>query len=162
MGWRGRLGRAAGQLALALLNATLIILIVAALSVGFALQALERVADANLERIAEHTLAAADIDPARLDARLTRIGDELEALRTTIAERRLADDALGPSLDQLEDQLAEIAQLLRNLRDIEISIAPSTLEGLEAAASALLSRIAATASAIRGETEPAGSSDPRP
>lgn len=168
MAWKGRLGRAVGHLALALINATLILVILAALSVGFALRGLENLAEAKLQRIAERSLAAADIDPVRLEAGLTRIGDELAALRTTIAEGGLGDGTIRPALQRLQAQLAEITTLLRNMRDIEIRVDPATLDQLQRIAADLLTRLTKLAASIRGTApgsdgaNPVADGPPRP
>lgn len=81
----GRLSRAAGQLVLALLNATLILVVVGLLLAWNLAR--------TVERVTETAVAAATEQITPLADEISGVQDQLSELRGELAELRLADDA---------------------------------------------------------------------
>lgn len=141
-----RLGRTLGNIALALLNATLILAIVCLWLAWGALSAAERVS----ENLGE---AARTVVPLR--AEIVSLTDEIAAARADLAERRVEgarDTAmLEARIAGVEAQLAELTAAVREVGGdpealIDAAVA-SAFEGLGETVADILSALRATPSA---------------
>ncbi|MEM9222352.1 MAG: hypothetical protein AAGB11_08120 [Pseudomonadota bacterium] len=137
MSFGGRLGKAVGNIFLALINATLILVILAAIAVGYAVRSIDEFASTGARGIAQQALSAADIDPNRLEDNLTGIKDELASLRQVLAQRT-DDGQANARLDDIDNRLREVHSKLGELTEIEITIEPATLSAVEQAVSTVL------------------------
>ncbi|MEM8854302.1 MAG: hypothetical protein AAGD34_11425 [Pseudomonadota bacterium] len=147
----GRLGTALKSLILALLNASIILIILAALAVGFAVNAVHDFAQSSARDIGRSAIEGAGLDPSAIEARMAAIADDVAALRQSV-EQRAADrgegstrrlaQALAPQLDRLSERLAAVRTAIEGLSHPTVSLDPETLEGLEAIVSNALNALA--------------------
>jgi len=144
-----RIARTLGDLALALFNATLILVILAALAVGFAVNAVQRAGEEGVERATAAALRAAEIDPARLEPALEGLAAEVSALRKALADGA-PDPETAAALRMAADRLAQTRDALRALREPTVSIDQQTLLALGAIVEDALNRILGAASPAPG------------
>ncbi|MEJ8570229.1 hypothetical protein [Microbaculum marinum] len=116
-GFGARLGRAAGNLFLALINATLILFIVAAV-VGLLLIDRTRTIAADVASdVTRSAIASTGLDPADTLAELRVVSTEMVALRTALEERRTDLDERTQALAERLDALEATLQDLRGRRE---------------------------------------------
>lgn len=130
------LGRTLGQLVLALINATLILIIVAALSLGYLVDALNDAAENGAARLSAAAVDAVGLDPDALRNTISSLREEVAALRTDLTEDDGISDA--PALQRIEDQLDEISARLGQLANPTITVAPETVEAIGTTLDAVL------------------------
>ncbi|MEM8956814.1 MAG: hypothetical protein AAGC86_03270 [Pseudomonadota bacterium] len=137
-----RLSRTVGQLALALLNATLILVVVALLLAWSLARTVERVTEtavsAATEQIAELSPLADDI---------SGLQDQLREVRGQLADLRLAEDARVA--EAAEDVLARLEVLEETASDVRSELAPA-IEGLTTNPVAIIDRAVETGIAAAG------------
>lgn len=113
LGKPNRFRRALKDLSLALVNATLILTIVAALSVGWAVHAVLNVAETAAERTTVAVLSASGLKPAEWHEQLAYLNDELTALRRDCH----ANPKVAEQLSRLSTQIATIEMALTRLSE---------------------------------------------
>lgn len=114
-----RLRRLPGQFLLALLNATAILIIVAAV---LALTAVSRVEQAA-GLVTDAILAEVDVNPQQALDELRALSAEVEGLRTAIAEFEPGGGALlEPARERLEDRLDDLQAQLDGLAEARHAI----------------------------------------
>ncbi|MDX5595013.1 hypothetical protein [Pseudovibrio sp. SPO723] len=111
----GRAKRTLKDLLLALINATLVLVILAALAVGWAIYAVMDVTETAATRTASAVVSASGIKPAEWQAELRRLNDELTALRRSAN----TNPELNAKLTRISNQLGSIEQSLRTLSEPE-------------------------------------------
>lgn len=136
-----KLIKALGHLAIALINATLILVIVAALSLGYLVNAVNEATQDGAARVAEAAVAATGIEPGALREEVAQLRETVAGLRTDLANREGPGEAAA--LQRIEDELQEIATLLRGLGEPTVTVTPGTVEAVNAALSSLLARLMA-------------------
>ncbi|MTI18406.1 hypothetical protein E1162_14270 [Rhodobacteraceae bacterium RKSG542] len=113
----GTLGRTFGgtlkQLGLALLNATLILVIVAALAIGWAANSALTFSEQAAQRVTASVLAASGIQPAQWQRELGRLNTSLAALKDGSG----FNPALRGELSTISGQLKSIDQTLKAIRN---------------------------------------------
>lgn len=108
------------NLGIALLNATLLLVIVAAVSVAWAAYSLRDFASDTARDVTVSAIEAANLDPGTIVSELRNLDSEIEALRNAIEERQTdgaALAALNARLDTLERQIG----LLTNPQEWKVS-----------------------------------------
>jgi len=106
-----RLRRLPGQLALALVNATAVLVIAAAVLVIVAFNRVEHAAESLSAAVTDAVLARVEAEPARLVGRLQATAAEIADLRTALRE------GTAQRTEQLERQIAALTGTLTGLRD---------------------------------------------
>lgn len=109
-----RLRRLPGQLALALVNATVVLVIVAAILVIVAFNRVEHAAARLSTAVTDAVFARVEIEPTRLVGRLQATAAEIRDIRTGIRDIR---DGGAQRTEQLEQQIATLTETLTGLRD---------------------------------------------
>ncbi|MBD1548749.1 hypothetical protein [Roseibium aggregatum] len=129
-----RIRRLPGQLLLALINATAILVIVAAV---LAILAIDRFETAGADLAADLTVKAVSqlgMTPEALKTKLASLEEKMETIRTDLAEAKQNDD--GP----LRTQIAELNDTLTNLKAAVVKIG----DARPAVAEAAIKQIGAT------------------
>jgi hypothetical protein len=127
-----RLSRTAGKLVLALLNATLLLFIVAAI-VGIVLIGKVRTLATDVAGdVTRSAIASTGLDPAATLAELRLVSGEIVDLRTAIEERRGDLDVRTAALD---DRLKTVQATIRSLRDRKIELTDAVIDRAARAAS---------------------------
>jgi hypothetical protein len=109
-----RLRRLPGQLALALVNATVVLVIVAAILVIVALNRVEQAAGRISTAVTDAVFARVEVEPTRLAGRLQATVAEIRDIRTGIRDIR---EGGGERAEELERQIATLTETLSGLRD---------------------------------------------
>lgn len=131
------LGGALKSLGLALLNATLILVILAALAVGYAISSIRGFAASAAQETVSAAVSASGIRPSEL-------GEDLEMLSTEIAKLRadLKQGHVDPeTLQTLETQAARVEKLVQFIAEPEIRIPDSTIDNMAESLNRLLSAV---------------------
>ncbi len=108
------------SLGVALLNATLVLVIVAAISVGWAAYSVREMAVDTARNVTIAAIEAANLDPRTVISELRSLESEIEALRINVQEGQndgAALRALQARLNKLERQI----DLLTNPQDWSVS-----------------------------------------
>jgi len=109
-----RLRRLPGQLALALVNATAVLVIAAAIMVIVALNRVEHAAGRISTAVTDAVFARVEVEPTRLAGRLQATAREVRAIRTGIKDIR---EGGAQRAEELERQIAALTETLNGLRD---------------------------------------------
>lgn len=134
----GRLGRAAGNLVLALINATLILVIVAAVLGLLLIDRTRTIAADVASDVTQAAISSTGLDPSDTLAELRVISTEMIELRTAIEDKRGDVDqktaALAARLDTLEATLQSLKARKDDLAEAAIDqasiVAGNALERL--------------------------------
>jgi|GEM_PF-3084765 len=134
-----RFARALGGIVLALLNATLILVIVAAI-VGLMLVGRVRTLATDVaDDVTQAALASAGLDPAQALSQIHDLSEEVAGLRTAIAQR-------GTDIDQrveaLSARLDTVQETIEALRARKIALTDAVIARAADAASDAMSRTA--------------------
>ncbi|MEP3277891.1 MAG: hypothetical protein ABJN26_17705 [Stappiaceae bacterium] len=108
------------NLGLALLNATLVLVIVAALSAGWAAYSIKDLAKNTAREMSTAAIEAADLDPQSLVAELRVLSSEIKSLRAAISQG-VNDDKARSSLSSRLDKLEQQIGLLTNPQEWALS-----------------------------------------
>ena len=109
-----RLRRLPGQLALALINATAVLVIVAAVLVIVAFNRVEHAAGRISASVTDAVFARVRVEPARLTGRLQATATEIRDIRTGIKNIREGGTA---RVEALEQKVTTLTEMLSGLRD---------------------------------------------
>ena len=116
-GIASRLWSLPGQLLLALINATSIIVIVAAILALFAIDRIEHFAENVVATMTEAVLSKVDLPPKDVLANLRNLTAEVRALRNTVAGFKTGENpALQFEIAQLKDKLTVLNSGVERLR----------------------------------------------
>jgi uncharacterized protein YdcH (DUF465 family) len=127
-----RLARAVGGLVLALLNATLLLFIVAAILGLVLIGKVRTLATDVAGDVTSAAISSTGLDPADTLAELRLTSSEMAELRTTIAEHR---DDLDERVQALDERLAGIQAKIRVLRQQKIALTDAVIDKAANAAS---------------------------
>jgi hypothetical protein len=109
-----RLRRLPGQLALALVNATAVLVIAAAILVIVAFNRIEHAAARISTAVTDAVFARVEVEPTRLVGRLQATATGIRDIRTGI---RNIEEGGAQRIEQLERQIATLTETLSGLRD---------------------------------------------
>lgn len=127
-----RLGRTVGKLVLALLNATLLLFIVAAIAGIILVGKVRTLATDVAADVTQAAVASTGLNPADALAELRLVSTEIEALRTTIAERR---GDLDERVTALDERLDRVQTTIQSLRERKIELTDAVIDKAASAAS---------------------------
>lgn len=127
------------NLGLALLNATLILVIAAALSIGFAAYSVRDFAETTAQRAASAAVEAAGLEPGRLANAMDTLSDEVTALRRAVTEDGSSAATIA-KFATVNAQLERVRLALEQISRPEITISEETLDRISGHANKLLSR----------------------
>ena len=117
-GFSARLRRLPGQFLLALVNATAILAIVAAVLVIVAIGKVQRVAANVSATLTDAVLSRVDIDPAQFLSRLEGIEAEIGALTAALEELEAKDNSIiDPKIADLKAKLGDVEAGIDRLVD---------------------------------------------
>lgn len=113
-----RLRQLPGQLLLALLNGTAILVIVAALLALVATAKVTHLAENVAATMTDAVLSRVDVKPARVMAKLDQLTTEVQSLRSALQEQAAQGRTkLDPAIERLNDRLAELETAIGQLRE---------------------------------------------
>ena len=113
-----RLRRLPGQLLLALLNGTAILVIAAALLALAATAKVTHLAENVAATMTDAVLSRVDVKPGRVIAKIDNLTTELRSLRDALQQEKVERRAdLDPAVRQLKEKLARLEKAIENLSD---------------------------------------------
>ena len=116
-GISARLWRLPGQLLLALINATAILVIVAAILVLVAISRIEHFGANIVATMTEAVLSKLDLPPKEVLANIRELTGQVRALGDALRERKAEEGAvLGPEIAQLKESLTVLSASVDRLR----------------------------------------------
>lgn len=137
-GFGARLGSTLRNLLLALLNATLMLFILAAIC-GLLLIGQVRTLTTDItDDMARAAVSATGLDPAVALGELQGLRTEVVDLRQALAARR---EDVTPIAERLEARLDRVETLLDQIRERRIEVTDRTVEGLSEAASRFMREV---------------------
>ena len=120
---RARLRRLPRQLLLALINATAILVIVAAILAIVALSKVTHLADDVASTMTDAVLSRIDVKPKQIRANLQDVAVEVRALRRSLNQARTEGPArLDPEVAKLNDRLSTLQASIEQLRQAKLSL----------------------------------------
>ncbi len=138
VGFGARLGSTLRNLLLALLNATLMLFILAAIC-GLLLIGKVRTLTTDItDDMARAAVSATGLDPAVALGELQALRTEVVDLRQALAARR---EDVTPIAERLEARLDRVETLLDQIRERRIEVTDRTVEGLSEAASRFMREV---------------------
>lgn len=160
---RTRLGRLPGQFALALVNATAILVIVAAILALAAFVRVEQAAGNVAATMTDAVMARVDVDPEQLVANLQDVTEDLRSLKVALAEARENGTLLPETqAEQLQARLDALQTGIRQLTETRTQLFDEALAGIGNAIAtglqALRNCTPTLASAAQAKEPPASSS----
>lgn len=113
-----RLRKLPGQLLLALVNGTAILVIAASLLALVATAKVTHLAETVATTMTDAVLSRVDVKPRRVLAKLESVSADVQTLRASLAEKK-ADGiaALDPAIEQLNERLATLETSIAQLRE---------------------------------------------
>lgn len=134
-----RIGRLPGQLLLALVNATAILVIVAAV---LAILAINRFETAGANLAADLTVKAVSqlgVTPEALKTKLASLEEKMETLKDGLAQAKQNDDApLRTQIAELDDTLSELKAAVVKLGDAQPAVADAAIKQIGATVTDML------------------------
>jgi len=115
-GISARLWRLPGQLLLALINATAILVIVAAILVLVAISRIEHFGANIVTTMTEAVLSKLDLPPREVLANIRELTGQVRALGDALRERKEEGSVLGPEIAQLKESLTVLSASVDRLR----------------------------------------------
>jgi flagellar motility protein MotE (MotC chaperone) len=113
-----RLRRLPGQLLLALLNGTAILVIAAALLALAATAKVTHLAENVAATMTDAVLSRVDVKPGRVIAKIDNLTTEIRSLRDALQQEKVERRAdLDPAVRQLKEKLARLEKAIENLSD---------------------------------------------
>ncbi|MEJ2518449.1 MAG: hypothetical protein P8Y82_10960 [Methyloceanibacter sp.] len=113
-----RLRRLPGQLLLALLNGTAILVIAAALLALAATAKVTHLAENVAATMTDAVLSRVDVKPGRVIAKIDNLTTEIRSLRDALQQEKVERRAdLDPAVRQLKEKLAHLEKAIENLSD---------------------------------------------
>ena len=113
-----RLRRLPGQLLLALLNGTAILVIAAALLALAATAKVTHLAENVAATMTDAVLSRVDVKPSRVIAKIDNLTTEIRSLRDALQQEKVERRAdLDPAVRQLKEKLARLEKAIENLSD---------------------------------------------
>jgi hypothetical protein len=113
-----RLRQLPGQLLLALLNGTAILVIAAALLALAATAKVTHLAENVAATMTDAALSRVDVKPRRVIAKTDNLASEIQSLRVALQEEKAERHAeLGPAIRQMKEKLAGLERAIQNLSD---------------------------------------------
>ena len=113
-----RLRRLPGQLLLALLNGTAILVIAAALLALVATAKVTHLAENVAATMTDAVLSRVDVKPGRVIAKIDNLTTEIRSLRDALQQEKVERRAdLDPAVRQLKEKLARLEKAIENLSD---------------------------------------------
>jgi chromosome segregation ATPase len=113
-----RLRRLPGQLLLALLNGTAILVIAAALLALAATAKVTHLAENVAATMTDAVLSRVDVKPGRVIAKIDNLTTEIRSLRDALKQEKVERRAdLDPAVRQLKEKLARLEKAIENLSD---------------------------------------------
>jgi Skp family chaperone for outer membrane proteins len=117
-GISSRLRQIPGQLLLALLNGTTILVIAAALLALAATAKVTHLAENVAATMTDAVLSRVDVKPRRVIEKIDNLTSEIQALRVALQEEKAEKRAeLGPAIRQMKENLAALERAVQNLSD---------------------------------------------
>jgi chromosome segregation ATPase len=112
------LRRLPGQLLLALLNGTAILVIAAALLALAATAKVTHLAENVAATMTDAVLSRVDVKPGRVIAKIDNLTTEIRSLRDALQQEKVERRAdLDPAVRQLKEKLARLEKAIENLSD---------------------------------------------
>lgn len=131
------LGETLKALGIALLNATLILVILAALALGYAVSSIRGFAANAAQETVSAAVEASGIKPSELGSDLDMLSTEIAGLRSDLEEGNF-DPA---TLETLETQTARVEKLVQFISEPEIRIPDATIDNMADSLNRLLSAV---------------------
>jgi len=117
-GYSARLRKLPGQLLLALLNGTAVLVIVASVLALIATAKITHLANDVAATMTDAVLSRTGVKPRRLLAKLDSVSADVQALRATLQEKKAEGLAsLDPAVERLNERLATVDTTIVQLRD---------------------------------------------
>lgn len=113
-----RLRQLPGQLLLALLNGTAILVIAAALLAIAATAKVTQLTEDVAATMTDAVLSRVDVKPRHVIAKIDNLTSEIQSLRVALQEQKAERRAeLGPAIRQIKENLAGLERAVQNLSD---------------------------------------------
>jgi hypothetical protein len=125
--WSGRLRRLPVQFLLALLNATAILVIVAAVLAMIAVARVEQVADNIATAVSDAVFSQVDVDPRQTIVDVRELSAEVRALGAELAEARTGGTSAEGAIDNLTVRLHNLQLSLDALLAFRADVAEDVL-----------------------------------
>jgi flagellar motor component MotA len=153
-GITARLWRLPGQLLLALINATAILVIVAAILALVAVARIDHFAENVVATMTEAVLSKVDLPPKDVLANLKNLTAEVRALRKAVGEFKIGEDqALQFEIAQLKEKLTALNNGLERLRGARSMLTDEAIGQLGRTATGALMKLRDCSSSI-GQMQP--------